>query len=133
MASAPTETGTRALLDRLREITELLESIAADRNVLAGIPDQERARLLRAVELVNKADEALHETGIRTLRRKPVFTTPNVFPPEGFAPVDIHGDGAESGSYGRESVRETTEPQHCYVCKQKYTVIHHFYDQLCPD
>jgi NAD(P)-dependent dehydrogenase (short-subunit alcohol dehydrogenase family) len=26
-----------------------------------------------------------------------------------------------------------SEPQHCYVCKQKYTVIHHFYDQLCPD
>ena len=22
---------------------------------------------------------------------------------------------------------------HCYVCKQKYTVIHHFYDQLCPE
>jgi NAD(P)-dependent dehydrogenase (short-subunit alcohol dehydrogenase family) len=25
------------------------------------------------------------------------------------------------------------EPQHCYVCKQHFTVIHHFYDQLCPD
>jgi NAD(P)-dependent dehydrogenase (short-subunit alcohol dehydrogenase family) len=24
------------------------------------------------------------------------------------------------------------EPQHCYTCKQKYSVIHHFYDQLCP-
>ncbi len=24
------------------------------------------------------------------------------------------------------------ELQHCYVCKQKYSVIHHFYDQLCP-
>ena len=24
------------------------------------------------------------------------------------------------------------EPQHCYVCKQKYTFIHHFYDQMCP-
>ena len=22
---------------------------------------------------------------------------------------------------------------HCYVCKQKYTRLHHFYDQLCPD
>jgi len=27
--------------------------------------------------------------------------------------------------------REATEPQHCYVCKQHYTSIHHFYDQLC--
>jgi NAD(P)-dependent dehydrogenase (short-subunit alcohol dehydrogenase family) len=24
------------------------------------------------------------------------------------------------------------EPQHCYVCKQRYREIHPFYDQLCP-
>ena len=22
--------------------------------------------------------------------------------------------------------------QHCYICKEKYTQIHHFYDQMCP-
>ena len=27
---------------------------------------------------------------------------------------------------------ESHERQHCYVCKQKYSTIHHFYDQLCP-
>src|SRR5688572_31300372 len=153
MAAVPTETDRRALLDRLRETTELLESIAVDRNVLAGVPDEERGRLLRAIELVNnpdsrtlrrlakatkrqkriarinKEDDALHETGIRTLRRKPVFTTPNVFPPHGFAPADLHDNATETGP----EIRETIEPQHCYVCKQKYTVIHHFYDQLCPD
>jgi NAD(P)-dependent dehydrogenase (short-subunit alcohol dehydrogenase family) len=147
------EAGRQAMLDRLREITELLESIATDRNVLAGLPEEERARLLRAVELVNnpdsrtlrrlkkatkrqkrmarinKAEEPLHETGIRTLRRKPVFTTPNVFPPPGFAPADLHDDAADSGPY----IREAVEPKHCYVCKQKYNVIHHFYDQLCPE
>ena len=112
------EAGRQALLDKLRETAELLERIASDRNVLAGVPDEEKARLLRAVELVNnpdsrtlrrqakaakrqkrmarinKADEKLHETGIRTLRRKPVFTTPNVFPPEGFTPADLHDDAA---------------------------------------
>ena len=25
-----------------------------------------------------------------------------------------------------------TAALHCYVCKQKYSVIHHFYDQMCP-
>src|SRR5207244_10923891 len=24
------------------------------------------------------------------------------------------------------------EPQHCYVCKGKFTELHDFYDQLCP-
>ena len=40
----------------------------------------ERARSAAQIERDNAA---LHETGIRTLRRKPIFTTPNFFPPEG--------------------------------------------------
>jgi NAD(P)-dependent dehydrogenase (short-subunit alcohol dehydrogenase family) len=136
---SPTET---ALQERLHEIIELLEAVAKDRGVLNDVPEEDRARLLRAVELVNnpdsrtlrrlakaskrqrrmarldKADAALHETGIRTLRRKPVFTTPNVFPPKDFKPLDAP---------------PAVDPQHCYVCKRKYSVIHHFYDQLCPD
>ncbi|MDZ4812775.1 MAG: SDR family oxidoreductase, partial [Pseudomonadota bacterium] len=70
----------------------------------------------------------LHATGIRALRRKPVFTTPNYFPPEGFVAQDADNDEAQTGAERRESI----EPQHCYVCKLKYSVIHHFYDQLCP-
>src|SRR5262245_6563052 len=141
-------TGPQASLhDRLRDATELLESIAADGTVLHGVPDAARKRLLQAVALVYSPDrverrriakvtarerraarvrgdhEKRVETGIQTLRRRPIFHTPNVFPPEGFRSVNLHED---------EPKRQTTELQHCYVCKQKYTVIHHFYDQLCP-
>jgi NAD(P)-dependent dehydrogenase (short-subunit alcohol dehydrogenase family) len=52
-----------------------------------------------------------------------VFTSPNVFPPAGFEQHDVDGD---------PDFREPVQPQHCYVCKEKYTVLHHFYDQLCP-
>jgi NAD(P)-dependent dehydrogenase (short-subunit alcohol dehydrogenase family) len=134
------------LLERLRDTIELLESIAADRAVLEGVPGDERKRLLQAVATVYHPDRSerrrrsrvtsrqrkaarirqdqgvLHETGIRTLRRKPVFTTPNVFPPNGFEPRDLED----------EAPRATRELPHCYVCKEKYSVIHHFYDQLCP-
>src|SRR5688572_27930830 len=155
---APTDTGRRALLERLRDTAEWLEAMAVDRTMLDGVPDEDRARLLRAIELVNnpdsrtlrrlakatkrqqrlarlnKADEALHETGIRTLRRKPVFHSPNVFPPKEFTPADLHDEDPDGGpsvrDAVRENVRENLDPQHCYVCKQKYTVIHHFYDQL---
>ena len=133
-------------LDRLRESIELLESIAADRRVLDGLPEEDRTRLLKAVATVHHPDrverrrmakitarerraarvrqdeELLHDTGIRTLRRKPVFTTPNVFPPEHFESHDVDGVAA----------RAAREPQLCYVCKEKYSVIHHFYDELCP-
>ncbi len=136
------------LVDRLREAVELLESIAADRSVLEGVPDDERKRLLQAVASVYhpdrverrrmskitarerkaarvKRDQAARaETGIQTLRRKPVFHTPNVFPPEHVRTVAPRELGAH---------RRTAELQHCYICKEKYSEIHHFYDQLCPE
>jgi NAD(P)-dependent dehydrogenase (short-subunit alcohol dehydrogenase family) len=138
-ASAPFENTDQTLLKRLRSAAELLESIASNRTVLRRVPAQDRERLFRAVaELydpdpvarrrmfkaaerertairVGRVDAALNETGIRTLRRKPVFTSPNVFPPEDF---DQHA--------------HALDPQHCYICKQKFSAIHHFYDQMCP-
>jgi NAD(P)-dependent dehydrogenase (short-subunit alcohol dehydrogenase family) len=74
---------------------------------------------------VQQDEGTLHETGIRSLRRKPVFTTPNVFPPRAFEPADVTGEAAPR--------QEAVDPQHCYICKTHYTRIHHFYDQLCPD
>jgi NAD(P)-dependent dehydrogenase (short-subunit alcohol dehydrogenase family) len=151
-------------IERLRETIDLLEAIAADRSVLSGIPDEDRKRLLQAVANVYSPDrverrrmskvvakqrkaarvrrdqDVLRETGIRTLRRKPVFHTPNVFPTvsvsDGFKPDDVHGppeDGShvERRAQSQEPEAQSRELQHCYVCKQKYSVIHHFYDQLC--
>jgi NAD(P)-dependent dehydrogenase (short-subunit alcohol dehydrogenase family) len=143
----PTDLDPATIRERLREVTDLLEVIAADRRVLERVPEDEKKRLLKAVTRVNapdgrtrrrqlkadarlariekvrREDSVLHETGIRALRRKPVFNTPNVFPPRDFEPADIHAD---------RHAREPIEPQHCYVCKEQYSVIHHFYDQLCP-
>jgi NAD(P)-dependent dehydrogenase (short-subunit alcohol dehydrogenase family) len=136
------------LLQRLRAAAELLETIAADAALLERLPEAEFRRLKAAVNRFHnpdpidhrkkrralkrerqaglvRHDEALLEaTGIRTLRRRPVFTTPNCFPPTAFAQRDCDSEA--------EARRETLEPQHCYVCKQKYTLVHHFYDQLCP-
>jgi NAD(P)-dependent dehydrogenase (short-subunit alcohol dehydrogenase family) len=129
----------------LAEIAALLERIALDRSVLEDVPAEDRERFLKAVAnvyhpdrverrrmakvvdkqrkaiRVRRDDTMLHETGIRALRRKPVFTTPNYF---------LTSEGpAEAGPYEESS--RASELQHCYVCKQKYTEIHHFYDQLC--
>ena len=142
--------------ERLAEIAELLERIATDRSLLEDLPDEDRERFLKAVAnvyhpdrverrrmakvvdkqrkaaRVKRDDRVLHETGIRALRRKPVVTTPNYFlpqdgPPEGGPYVS----GSKGGPYDSGSAR-ASELQHCYVCKQKFTQIHHFYDQFCP-
>ncbi|MGE0445499.1 MAG: SDR family NAD(P)-dependent oxidoreductase [Vicinamibacterales bacterium] len=146
-------TSDTTLRERLQAALELLEAVGADRRVLDELSEEEKSRLLRAIDLANnpddrtrrrllkatrraervarisKEDEVLHETGIRALRRKPVFTTPNVFPPADFQPHDVHGPD-ESGPHVLH--REAIDERHCYICKQRYTQIHHFYDQLCP-
>jgi hypothetical protein len=78
----------------------------------------------RKATKVRREEGVLDATGIRTLRRKPAYTSPNVFPPVEFEQREAAAD---------PDVREPIEPQHCYVCKQKYTEIHFFYDQLCPE
>jgi len=135
------------LLDRVRAATDLLEAIVADRSLLVSVPRDVQRRLLQATghvyspdpaarrqlvratvrrrkaEKLSREDQVLDQTGIRTLRRQPVYTSPNVFPPEGFTQQEIGDD---------PDFREVLEPKHCYVCKQKYSAIHHFYDQMCP-
>jgi NAD(P)-dependent dehydrogenase (short-subunit alcohol dehydrogenase family) len=142
---ASLDTIDQALLERIRSTVDLLEEIAADRSLLDQLSSHERERLHRAVaqfynpdpiarRLKVKAAErersvvraqrvgaVLHETGIRTLRRRPVFTTPNCFPPPEFE----HRDREQQAT-------ESFDSPHCYVCKQHYSVIHHFYDQMCP-
>ncbi len=128
-------------LDRLRATADTLEQIGSDHSLLEQLPAEDRARFHAAVAkayhpdpvarrkrlkeaekernlaAAGRADSILHETGIRQLRRRPVFTTPNFFPPK---PVD-------------QKDVEDPELLHCYVCKKNYTLVHHFYDQMCPE
>ena len=129
--AAPPEVNARPLIERLREATELLESIATDRTVLAGVSDDDRARLLQAVARVyhpdrterrrmakvaakerkaarvKETERARFETGIRELRRKPVYHSPNVFPPQSFEPNDIHRGPRSGGASGDRSAART--------------------------
>jgi NAD(P)-dependent dehydrogenase (short-subunit alcohol dehydrogenase family) len=52
-----------------------------------------------------------------------VFTTPNVFAPDGFEQKNLTSN---------EVFRDLHEPHHCYVCKKSFVEVHHFYDQMCP-
>ena len=134
------------LTDRLLAATELLELVAADRSFLDMLTTDERGRFLNAAgnafepdvdarrqqtkarrrreraDKVERDEAVLTDTGIRRLRARPVFVTPNVFVPEVFEQSDV--TDAQPPTLG--------EDRHCYVCKQRYLEVHHFYDQLCP-
>ena len=139
------ETESNSLPERFRAAAELLEKIVADRSLLADIPEADRNRLLNAAgrvsrpdalgrrqllkvvkrrkraEKVQREENVLAATGIRTLRRQSVFiTSPNIYPPK----------SSELLTSG-EPVPETEEPRKCYVCKKEFSTVHHFYDRLC--
>jgi NAD(P)-dependent dehydrogenase (short-subunit alcohol dehydrogenase family) len=132
----------QVLRERLVETTEFLRTIAANLDLLSALSLEERADFVNAAadvfnpdpnerrlqlkartvkrrsEKRERDEELLNERGIRSLRSKPVFTTPNSFPPE---------------QIGALAVAEDVDGLHCYVCKQQYSGVHHFYDQLCPN
>src|SRR5580658_2517987 len=132
---------------QIKAAIELLEKVAANRALLSDLSEAEHTRLMKAAgdlycpdvdqrrRLVKakvkqrkaakqkKDDSRLNETGIRKLRREKVFTTPNYTPPLNFKQDEVKEN---------PDLRETIEPQNCYICKKDYPAIHHFYDQLCP-
>jgi len=160
--------------EQLHAAIEMIEKAAANRALLASLSDADHTRLMKAAgdlycpdltqrrklvkakvkqrkaEKKSAADARLHQTGIRELRRKPVFTTPNYFLPQNFQALDLpkDADAPPQGAAGLQSAGEggnspsptadcksaadSMEPQNCYVCKKDYPQIHHFYDQLCP-
>ena len=136
--------------DRTKELlaaTELLEAIVADRSLLDPLTAKDRIRFTNAAgnvfspdaearrqqtkarrrkdkaDKIRRDEDLLTETGIRQLRARPVFVTPNVF-----VPAEVSSTTVEDESVARG----LGEERHCYVCKEHFTQVHHFYDQMCP-
>ena len=131
-----------ATTDELLRAIELLETLVQDPQRVAALPEPDRVRLMAAAgrisrpsklkklrlthrmrkerrkqarQAVRESDRAVRaETGIREARRAEVFAAPAFALPGPEAPV-----------------RETAQPRSCYVCKQPFTRLHHFYDRLC--
>lgn len=119
------------LMARARDAASLLEELAADSRLLARIDDDTRLRLVRAagplarpdrymrkalakqlhrqkVRAVRSADQAvLDQTGIRSLRKEPVFRTPLPKPAQALdAPVRDDGDPDDGGWAAAEARRD---------------------------
>lgn len=131
--------------DLLRRCAALLEACVEDRGLLAAIPEDDRKRLLMAAGRLSRPmraekrklarafrrkerDDALAhdraqtaETEIRAARRADVFEAPL-----------MRMAGGERGDRPAESDgRELRQPRDCYVCKEPYARLHHFYDAMC--
>ncbi len=160
------DTDREAIAQQLRAATEALERVVENRGLLASLSEIEQKRLLdaaahvwspdhkarrrltkalasrRRTARIEREESVFHDTGIRSLRRKPVFNTPNFAPPESSGGQSSGGQSSGGQSSGGQTPGQTgdrTQPLdtgtqvHCYICKGNFTEVHHFYDQLCPD
>jgi NAD(P)-dependent dehydrogenase (short-subunit alcohol dehydrogenase family) len=155
----------RAIETRVIELVELLERLGGDLRALAELDEPLRIRLVTAAGQLSRPDRysrkalgkvlarqrvaarrdadraLLDQTGIRVLRKEPVFRTPLPRPamaldaplcddtePDAWAEAEAHR-ADDAGSAGAARV-ETARL--CYVCKTEFHELHHFYDQMCP-
>jgi NAD(P)-dependent dehydrogenase (short-subunit alcohol dehydrogenase family) len=145
---------------RVRAAVELLEKLGGELPKLAELDEDLRIRLVTAAGQLSRPDRysrkalgkalarqrfrarrdadraILDQTGIRALRREPVFRTPLPKPAWTAldAPIrDDDGDDAwEAAEARREEGARVETPRLCYVCKTQFNELHHFYDQMCP-
>jgi NAD(P)-dependent dehydrogenase (short-subunit alcohol dehydrogenase family) len=163
---APAEDAVTEVRARAGEAVELLEQLAGDLRLLATLDEDTRRRLLVAAGAVSRPDRytrkafgkalarhkkaadraadeaALESTGIRSLRKAPVFPTPPreavatpKLPLEALAeeapPEAPDWDAAEAEREGEAPTVRVREARTCYVCKSDFHELHHFYDQMC--
>lgn len=78
---------------------------------------QKDVKRIRKKQIALKDREARANTGIRSARENAVFTAPKLI--------------AVDQDILNEESSELNSSRNCYVCKTKYTKLHHFYDSMC--
>lgn len=117
---------------------KVLESFASKSEQLVLLTPEQRLGLFKAAGTVSRPDReetrkrqkdvkkfrkqvekqtnrnARRLTGIRSAREASVFTAPNMI------------------EFSETIEQEYVTPHDCYVCRAKFTKVHHFYDTMCP-
>ncbi|MBI5848811.1 MAG: SDR family oxidoreductase [Nitrospirae bacterium] len=75
------------------------------------------SRIMQSLTALEKDRRARNTTGIRTARADEVFTAP--------AEIEFKPDGS------RQKSEQLNAPRNCYICKEKFTQLHFFYDTMC--
>ncbi|GAA5039734.1 oxidoreductase [Marivirga lumbricoides] len=125
--------------DKIDECIAILERLNANTNQIFEIPREKRTALLMAAGLLSrpsreefarrkkdakkaekrkiaeKDKHARKNTGIRSAREATIFIAPSMADQPALEPQELNS------------------PRNCYVCKEMYTKLHHFYDTMCPE
>lgn len=126
--------------EEIAQCLSSLEALADHPEQLIGLSEEKRIAFLKAAGRLSRPDrnerrkftktvkaekrastvindrKARAKAGIRTARETNVFIAPTQL---------LLGESKDAG--------ELHSPRNCYVCKKKYTKVHHFYDAMCSE
>jgi NAD(P)-dependent dehydrogenase (short-subunit alcohol dehydrogenase family) len=127
--------------EEIENCITLLANLVKDTEQFANLPEEQRIALLKVSGEISRPDRAERKkrnktaskkhslatleqnrrarntTGIRNARVDATFT----------APAQIEDSSAEA----EQKSDELDSPRNCYVCKEEYIALHHFYDTMC--
>ncbi|UXP32505.1 SDR family oxidoreductase [Reichenbachiella agarivorans] len=142
MTKQTPEASNKLSPDQIDQCISILEALNEDTDQIFVIPKEKRQALLIAAGKLSRPSkeellirkkgakkiiksqvkiqdkQARNNTGIRSAREASVFV----------APTMIALTGAEA-----DKEVELNSPRSCYVCKQVYNRLHHFYDTMCKE
>jgi NAD(P)-dependent dehydrogenase (short-subunit alcohol dehydrogenase family) len=128
--------------DEVETCLKVLQSFAAKSEQLALLSHEQRVSMFKAAGSISRPDReetkkrqkdvktlrkqvekeanrnARRLTGIRSARDAKIFTAPEML--------------TFTEQLEKEEMNEYATPHDCYVCREKFTKVHHFYDTMCP-
>ena len=142
MKKAEAENPTPITPEQIEACISILETLNADTNLIFEIPKDRRLALIMAAglfsrpsreeflrrkkeakkaekrKIVQKDKDARKLTGIRSAREASIFIAPKMI---------------EGAAINTTSKIKLESPRECYVCKNLYDHLHHFYDSMCQN
>ncbi|MGJ8736424.1 SDR family oxidoreductase [Zobellia laminariae] len=142
MKSEELDNSQEITLEEVKKTIAVLERLVGDTNQIFEIPKEQRTALIKVSGQLSrpsreefsrrkkdakkaakrkqaaKDKSARNETGIRYAREASVFVAPKLL-----AAADL----------ASKDTGELESPRDCYVCKTKFTKLHHFYDTMCTE
>ncbi|CAM4400574.1 SDR family oxidoreductase [Zobellia nedashkovskayae] len=142
MKSEELDDSQEITLEEVKKTIAVLERLVGDTNQIFEIPKEQRTALIKVSGQLSrpsreefsrrkkdakkaakrkqaaKDKSARNETGIRYAREASVFVAPKLL-----AAADL----------AQKETGELESPRDCYVCKTKFTKLHHFYDTMCTE
>ena len=129
-------------LNEIDKCVAILEQLVLDTNQIFEIPKEQRIALIKAAGMLSRPSrdefsrrvkdgkkatkrkiaardkQVRKETGIRSARESAIFMAPKLL---GIAELES------------KKTLELESSRNCYVCKEEFKKLHHFYDTMCTD